>query len=651
MHKLISLILAFVLLGTLFGATLAEKAERFEGRIIVSDGVKLDLSGIVINVYSATLAYEDNKLGLCRYDETFAFSIETKTDGSFSFEKPSTYCLLSIDINSLPYDMGITKQTTFYFPEKNNDEYVLARIADIEVDYDITQPLGNETIRILDAEGNTISAPYSVRYSNTKTIKDALLNGYGTAFEIIVTAGNTEKAFPVSIDGAKYTAIERADIAYRFGTITVEEKILLYIDALVNNTHGLTCLTSLYEDIEEFARENPKSEVCVRLAELRSGEKSGFDYKPDYGTEATVSDNFFVIHYDSELLSLSKAEDVLDVYNDIEDYFTSYGFQAPLTISLDSKFHVFIDTYGNGSEVYGLTSGYEWPTSTTTAAYIVLRGLTDLTNLSTGVQPRAALAHEFFHAIQWSYNDERSGRTFMSEAGASWAGVNFSGDGGHISGSVNTFLSQPDTSLTSTSGSHDYGALLYPQFISQTCGGPSTLRRIYQSYAQGYSLSTAITNGISAAGYNYTYYTAYLGCAAYCSYPTFYSCYAQSWNPSAATVSDTEMQDLGSFYSWPNTLSNTMSSKYYRFTPDFTVRRKLTVTVELDSIPTGTEYMQLVFQTSGGSVFRAINEFSADMSTYTLDYFGSLYTSAFCVVSRTSGWTATYSVSVNIEYP
>ena len=110
-RKVIAIVLSVLMvIGCGLPVYAIETLESYSGQIISPPGI--DLTGIEIQVYSAVPVYDESDNDeLLYYAETYDHSVFSDAKGCFEFNNPSKYCSLSIALNSLPENYGISEQT------------------------------------------------------------------------------------------------------------------------------------------------------------------------------------------------------------------------------------------------------------------------------------------------------------------------------------------------------------------------------------------------------------------------------------------------------------------------------------------------------------------------------------------------------------
>lgn len=134
----------------------------------------------------------------------------------------------------------------------------------------------------------------------------------------------------------------------------------------------------------------------------------------------------------------------------------------------------------------------------TTPAFILIRRELSGPNLL------GTLAHEFMHAIQWTY-DVKVGCVYpgeyqwLAEATGTWAEQFVYGDLQTEQPSAPSLLNRPETSLEVVDGSHEYGAYLLPFFLANAVAGDAVVREIWDN-TQGHDSLLAVSAAIQEDG-------------------------------------------------------------------------------------------------------------------------------------------------------
>lgn len=133
----------------------------FSGSITSEDDV--DLSGIEIKVYTAVPVYDTEDTDeVLYYGETYDFSVYTDSDGSFEFDKPTEYCSISVVLDTLPANYGVSQEVQFIAPSRTSVEITMSAIASAEARLES----GNISVEFYNSDGDTVLCSYSVTPSS-----------------------------------------------------------------------------------------------------------------------------------------------------------------------------------------------------------------------------------------------------------------------------------------------------------------------------------------------------------------------------------------------------------------------------------------------------------------------------------------------------
>lgn len=132
--RIISLVLCIMMLCTCSSnAFAAAEYGTFSGSITSEDDV--DLSGIEIEVYTAVPVYDTEDTDeVLYYGETYVFSVYTDSDGFFEFDKPTEYCSISVVLDTLPANYGVSQEVQFIAPSRTSLEITMSAISTAEAE-------------------------------------------------------------------------------------------------------------------------------------------------------------------------------------------------------------------------------------------------------------------------------------------------------------------------------------------------------------------------------------------------------------------------------------------------------------------------------------------------------------------------------------
>jgi len=245
--------------------------------------------------------------------------------------------------------------------------------------------------------------------------------------------------------------------------------------------------------ITNIIRNSPDNLNDVQIKELEKldiyVENNTFLIERPEGLNETYVTDHFKFHFISG-----------DSYNSIEniDYVISMGnvFENVWKFYVDSLgyYPPVEDQMVGGSNLYdiyivNLPSGYFGITYTSTAqveepacaSFIKMRNsysssvFSDHTELEN-IQVTAV--HEFFHAIQFSYNCYE--KLWFMEATAVWAEDELYDNINDHYRYMDSWFSNPEKPLNYTSGIHMYGTFIFFQYIDEHLGGPETIKECWE---------------------------------------------------------------------------------------------------------------------------------------------------------------------------
>jgi hypothetical protein len=136
-------------------------------------------------------------------------------------------------------------------------------------------------------------------------------------------------------------------------------------------------------------------------------------------------------------------------------------------------------------------------------------------NLSLGDETHAGLiqyvTHELMHAIQFAGTIQNCGDyRWLKEATATWAEDFVYKDANSEWGVVSGFLDHPDYSLDANANLHDYGAYLWPYFLTHQLNDNSIIRTMWEKAATEPNSFMAVLNALPTEFQDY-YWPIFLG--------------------------------------------------------------------------------------------------------------------------------------------
>ncbi len=336
----------------------------FIGNIICFDE-DIDLSNIEIKVYESIPTFEDEDL--TNFTERYSFSILTQSDGTFTFDKPTKHISLSINLDTLPTNYGISNKNIF-IGESNTTILYLMQIEDIEIKY-ASDSLGVIMYGINDMR---IYAPYSVNVVDEEISILNINEIDDVEYKIIVNVYDKKYEYSGSYDISNYSNDEKIEYLYNQGILNEDDIMSLSSIWLINE---------------------PSSRTSV----------SGGGFKVHYNNQTT----------DIDYVTDEAAQRVLDSIQAIDELFCdTYGFIKPYTFDITNIYHIYItnilDYYPDGG-----VQAFTQKLGINSNSYIAIDY-----RIASNNNFQAKLAHEYFHAILYKYHVSSSSRDYawMHEA-------------------------------------------------------------------------------------------------------------------------------------------------------------------------------------------------------------------------------------------
>lgn len=233
-------------------------ADTIHGQILMEDGSPA--AGIKVDVLSSVLdkVYDEDITGFANY---YAFSVFTDIKGEYEFTRPSPYCMVEVDVDTLPLKTGIDTQSVFLYPEDTPEAFTIYNIDRVEYDSGSVSIYGNGGKNI-SASFTICDAKYTVE-RNTDTAANAddrfadrfcgIKNVDAVIMSRSVNANGFEAEFTEREDLSEYSLNDKADVLYSKGLISEAARIFAYLYALETRDLGEEeCMTSFYEDIDWY---------------------------------------------------------------------------------------------------------------------------------------------------------------------------------------------------------------------------------------------------------------------------------------------------------------------------------------------------------------------------------------------------------------
>ena len=406
-------------------------------------------------------------------------------------------------------------------------------------------------------------------------------------------------------------------------------------------------------------------------------DSNGGHFKIHYTEDNTNGDA--VYGFDGDQLTVPQYVIDLAGYLDSSwnEVITNMDYTAPPsdgTAGGDGRF----DVYLIDMDAYGYTTFDSGPSD----VYIVMEN--DFTGFPENLGPdqrqgaqKVTAAHEFFHASQLQYTTNLSANRWWMEAGSTWMEdvvfpdvkdyLNYTGfkfddvndngqwdsgenwykiDGSTIEGSTgrpDRWFDQPEYSMNSIEGPHEYGTIVFAKYISEKYG-EDAMKSVWERIGSGSTAFDAISNELLSRGIS-------LG-AAFVSFQS--ANYRRDYQDG---VYYPLVRHEAAYASYPQSVSGALdhlSSRYYAFEP---VDTSSTITFTFNHMNSGNLAVRFIFEkTSGGYDEQDISLDSESVShrIYSSDQIYSLgtaspYSKAVMIVMNTSSTEDGQAYSISIS--
>ena len=553
-------------------------------------------SGIIIDVYSAELAFSDPESGYYEYDELLAFSISVGDKGKIEFKRPSDNFAISLRLDSLPNGYGVEEYSHFFMNDCREYTCGLYKIENVEVEYS-----DDEIIPIIRSkEGKKLLADVKIKANPTLYGKDAKMidskeNIFSYNEEVVVSLYEKEYRFDHKVVNTYRNNMDMCGRLYDLGLISELEYIESICDFLLDGDTKIAGYdmydgTELYHRVLNYS-EIKENKISDKIRKVLDQHKKPAETKAQ--TYAASNDGHFRVYYEQGVVNYNVAKAVADEFQAIDSLFCgAWGFKRPFYKTASSYYRISIVPSGSA----GLTTSYSDGSSyiEINAQYAI--GLCYHTGISGYPDAyKGILAHEYMHAIFSRYGIPYTNNEtiWMQESFASWAGIAYESDyAAYRTGLVQKFLSTTNQPLDyfSQSGIYEgrhYGACLFPLYIQQKMGGVNAIKRILMSYSSTSSPLEAIDLGLSYYGYSLE--EAYAGCAQ-CNFDADYYYnnvpQIQGYKWGSGNIYKTSQ--------YPVTSSNSQSIKrlachYTQFDAPENGIHTLSITINFTNIPGGAD--------------------------------------------------------------
>ena len=245
-----------------------EKGERCKVKISVDDK-SIDLSSVVLDVYSAECTYSEPGVGTYYYSDYYNNSLNFDLNGSVSVEKPSENFLVSVKLDTLPDGYGVCPNSYFFRNGIDEFTFELKRISSIDINHgdsysvDRACDVDMDVTTCFDENGQFI-------FANPKIIKrDFVLLNRSCITNDAEKDLSLEYVYNVKVGGKEYLVKKqyslrcpnkaaKAESLFKLGIIYEHEymntlaSFMLYGDQYMDEDNIIECGTSFYMMLYDY---------------------------------------------------------------------------------------------------------------------------------------------------------------------------------------------------------------------------------------------------------------------------------------------------------------------------------------------------------------------------------------------------------------
>ena len=437
-------------------------SNTIKGQVFFEDGSPA--AGVKINILSSTIdeVYDDDVVG---FSNNYYTSVYTDSNGTYEFNRPSDYCLVKVDLDSLPTKTGISSESSFLYPGETIEPFTIYKIADIGLNAD-------NSVEVYNKNGEVISTPIDIGSSLSGDNITDIVNSDNIDTTYTINANDFLTELNTTYDFSDYSVIEKADILFEQGLLSHEDVLATYLYAIENEEcNDMECFNPVYDALADYYNDADSSNLSLKnkiittlalpadrdITQPSVEQMSDFFKKPK-----TVRVGKFTLHYETQekqtdTVSAANLSSIKSILSNISNsYFNTWGFEAKKMEDGESTYHVYLDD--ESITANGLT------TKAQNGRFIIIN-YTDSDYKDQNFARTAA--HETFHIIQEIYKKrDKSVLSWFKEAGASWAGMEYIDSYCSWGNSfANKYLISTDSSLISDDSNH-YGAYLFYKYVS-----------------------------------------------------------------------------------------------------------------------------------------------------------------------------------------
>ena len=202
----------------------------------------------------------------------------------------------------------------------------------------------NDDSNRIELSINNIKSVYSSAYE----IKESILSA--DVFTIDGVVSVNEELIEISdyYDFSKENKYNITKWAYEIGKITKEEEIECLCDLVImRNFDNIDCLEGVIDYIKNYAEageiDEPLFEKISNVIGSDNDAQADHLANTSISKEATYSNSYFTIHYDSSVNTLTEAQAVATYFSTVRSLYMNMGFNTPILETGETRFHVYLE--------------------------------------------------------------------------------------------------------------------------------------------------------------------------------------------------------------------------------------------------------------------------------------------------------------------
>ncbi|MBR5177467.1 MAG: hypothetical protein IKW90_01545 [Lachnospiraceae bacterium] len=499
------------------------------------DDKKIDLSGLVLDIYSAECTYSDTKSGTHVYSEYYDKSVNLDSEFCASFDRPSEKFLVSVRLDSIPKGYGTPVNSYFFFEDTDSYTFKLSKVSKVDIVQNLEDPFSEkwdlDKVECYDKNSKLLIVNNEILSKQVDLVNKSVIDKeterdlyFNYEYEVLVGDDiySISKQYnvhcPNNISKAEY--LYKGKYISEYDYMNVLAGFMLYGDRYMDEGYTIECET---EDLLRLFcyrnnHKDKKNDYGLIDEALASYEISAYNNRSS--ATAYSPSGKFKIHYESSEMSYGDAVTLGSVFDSADTYLCG-------TLNLPRPFNPNTTTYDvnivsvSSANYAGATVPHNDGTS---EIYVRVDYAYNIISNSgpSGFEDcyKGIVAHEYMHAIlygKYIYD------TWINESLATWAGMVFESDYYlYKYQDVRDFLHAPRVSLdvVNNVNNRHYGSGIFFLYISKMIGS-NVIKKAIDSYSSSGSLS-AISSGLTYYGSSLS--EAYSGCACYnCDADWFYN--------------------------------------------------------------------------------------------------------------------------------